>query len=47
MAEEKIEFVEWTEESSMNNYKKELKEDLQYHKSETKRIKRELKELEE
>ena len=47
MAEEKIEFVEWTEENSMNNYKKELKEDLQYHQSETKRIKRELKELEE
>ena len=47
MAQEKIEFVEWTEESSMNNYKKELKEDLQYDQSETKRIKRELKELEE
>ncbi len=46
MAEEKIEFVEWTEENSMNNYKKELKEDLQYHQSEMKRIKRELKELE-
>jgi len=44
MSKEKIEFVEWTEENSINNYKKELQDDLKYHLSEVNRIKKELKE---
>ena len=39
---DEIVFVEWTEERSMSKYKKELQEDLRYHQSEIKRIKKEL-----
>ena len=40
-----IVFEDWTKERSMNRYKKELQEDLKYHQSEIKRIKKELKQV--
>tara|TARA_B100000003_G_C10755974_1_gene300961 strand:- start:380 stop:565 length:186 start_codon:yes stop_codon:yes gene_type:complete len=42
---EKIEFVEYSLEASLLRYKEELENDLKYHQSEVRRVKKELQEI--